>query len=449
MAQRQSHSFTRSLLSASVVAFFSTSVAASGVSTSVFPNSACSGASTSTGGLVGIGKVTLSTGEVETHCGCPSDNLPAFDACPTSSAGESVCNSVLNLDTGAFTASCSIVACQGSECPTTVVNTVIVDDEDCFTSGKGALGYVTIDGESKCACSAESAEFVSCKAPENGRAACVAVDADFLGLSYSREESVTCGAVCDEGFTLVGGECSSLTKRAPFAPFPYSGPSQIHKPSGASKSHGASPTHGGHGPSHTPGGHGSHHGSHGHGVSKSHGPSSKHHGASPTPSVHHHSRRYTGPSKAHGPSASIPGETPLPYSSRAGVSQHHHHHHHTSFVAPSEATKVGPSKSSGPSSSPGASQVARMPRSIEEFVFSNDVCASDERSCATGGMGDFSCVRLDDVTECGGCHSTGDAVDCLAGAGIQSAVCLQGGCVVRACVPGFVQTSEGTCTPKA
>ena len=40
-------------------------------STSVFPNSACSGASQGVG-LVGIGRVTLSNGEIETHCGCPS-----------------------------------------------------------------------------------------------------------------------------------------------------------------------------------------------------------------------------------------------------------------------------------------------------------------------------------------------------------------------------------------
>lgn len=42
------------------------------VSTSVFPNSLCQGASDSLGGLVGVGKVTLANGDVELHCGCPS-----------------------------------------------------------------------------------------------------------------------------------------------------------------------------------------------------------------------------------------------------------------------------------------------------------------------------------------------------------------------------------------
>jgi hypothetical protein len=46
-------------------------VYASVVSTSVFPNSACAGSS-SVNGLVGVGRVTLANGEVETHCGCPS-----------------------------------------------------------------------------------------------------------------------------------------------------------------------------------------------------------------------------------------------------------------------------------------------------------------------------------------------------------------------------------------
>ena len=43
----------------------------SAISTSVFPNSACAGAS-SQSGFVGIGKVVLSSGEIEIHCGCPS-----------------------------------------------------------------------------------------------------------------------------------------------------------------------------------------------------------------------------------------------------------------------------------------------------------------------------------------------------------------------------------------
>lgn len=61
-----------SVLSALAVA---TAARASVISTSVFPNSACAGASSSLTGLVGIGRVTLSNGEVETHCGCPSVRL--------------------------------------------------------------------------------------------------------------------------------------------------------------------------------------------------------------------------------------------------------------------------------------------------------------------------------------------------------------------------------------
>lgn len=59
------------------------SVYASVVSTSVFPNSACAGSS-SLGGLVGIGKVTLASGEVETHCGCPSVRAVSFPLCARS-----------------------------------------------------------------------------------------------------------------------------------------------------------------------------------------------------------------------------------------------------------------------------------------------------------------------------------------------------------------------------
>ena len=95
---------------------------------------------------------------------------------------------------------------------------------------------------------------------------------------------------------------------------------------------------------------------------------------------------------------------------------------------------------------PSPSQLAR--RTNEEFVFS-DLCAQDERTCAVGSYGDFSCVRLDDVTECGGCNTSGDAVNCLEIVGASSVSCLRGGCVVRSCQTGFVQTSEGTCEPKA
>lgn len=41
-----------------------------------------------------------------------------------------------------------------SRCPSTVVNTVVVDDEECSTAGRGFLGYSTYDGEAKCSCSA-------------------------------------------------------------------------------------------------------------------------------------------------------------------------------------------------------------------------------------------------------------------------------------------------------
>jgi hypothetical protein len=42
------------------------------------------------------------------------DTLPSFKPCPTSYRGESVCKSILNLDTGSFAASCGIVECEGS-----------------------------------------------------------------------------------------------------------------------------------------------------------------------------------------------------------------------------------------------------------------------------------------------------------------------------------------------
>ncbi|KAL8293040.1 hypothetical protein RQP46_000734 [Phenoliferia psychrophenolica] len=438
MAPRHRHSFPRAFLSASLVALLSSQVAASGVSTSVFPNSACSGASASAGGLVGIGKVTLSTGEVETHCGCPSDNLPAFDACPISSSGESVCNSILDLDTGAFTASCGIVSCIGSDCPSTVVNTVVVDGDDCLFSGKGALGFISIDGEAKCACSSEGSEFTECPTPENGSASCIAIDGDFLGMSVAHKETVACGIVCDEGFVLSSaGVCQSLTKRNADAPVRH-GPSGSHRPS-ASKSHH-------HSASHTPSG----------------GPSHLHHSRAPAPTRHHgvshsHASYHSHRPSYGGPSHSIPikvAPTPAP-----GASQYHNHHHGASSSYSSSSslytpTRPHPSKgpSKGPSASlPSASAAARMKaRAVEEFVFSTstDVCASDERSCSTG-LYDFSCVRLDDVTECGGCHADGNAVNCLELPGIQSASCLKGGCVVRACSSGFVQTSEGTCSPKA
>ena len=102
----------------------------------------------------------------------PQDNLPQFEACPSSPDGESVCNSVLDLERGTFTASCDVVPCAGSyvapsllstvltdavdpcsDCPTTVVNTVVVDEADCLYQGKGLVGFSSYAGESKCSCS--------------------------------------------------------------------------------------------------------------------------------------------------------------------------------------------------------------------------------------------------------------------------------------------------------
>lgn len=89
---------------------------------------------------------------------------------------------------------------------------------------------------------------------------------------------------------------------------------------------------------------------------------------------------------------------------------------------------------------PGPSQRAAR-RAADEFVFS-DVCAQDERTCPGD---DIMCVRLDDVTQCGGCHATGDAVNCLEIPGASSVSCLRGGCVVRSCQTGYFQTAEGRC----
>lgn len=77
-----------SLVSALAIA---SAAQASVISTSVFPNSACAGASSSLGGLVGVGRVTLSNGEVETHCGCPSVrsySLQAYRSLSTRREGE-------------------------------------------------------------------------------------------------------------------------------------------------------------------------------------------------------------------------------------------------------------------------------------------------------------------------------------------------------------------------
>ncbi|GAA5959442.1 hypothetical protein JCM21900_003757 [Sporobolomyces salmonicolor] len=546
----------------SAAAFLSAdAVRASVVSTSVFPNSACAGASSSLGGLVGVGKVTLSSGEVETHCGCPSDNLPSFEICPSSSNGESVCNSVLNLETGAFTASCGVVACSGASCPSTVVNTVVIDETDCYTGDKGSIGIITVDGESRCGCSAgPSGDFTACPSPANGRATCVSTDSDFLGMAYSHKEKAECGVTCDEDYFLTpGGSCTKLNKRAPVGPsglFNGGGPGKVgpsaswhpvpqptklgpsasHHPSSAHhhSSHPGSPAwsapasptlhhpHLAHTPTYptaspvassaTTSAYSYHHHHPSHSEESSHpssrpswetrtggpggghhtsmaikvGPSSSvsapasswtgHHGHHASQYHHHHpssrpswETRTASTESAH--HHHHPSSRPSWETHTASTESAHHHHHPSSRPSWESRTagpvKVGPSATTtatavfrsagpgkvGPSAAFGAgvgkvgpSQVAR--RAAEEFVFA-DVCAQDERSCPAGAFGDFSCVRLDDVTECGGCNSTGDAKNCLEIEGASSVACLRGGCVVRACQTGFVQTSEGTCEPKS
>ncbi|GAA5844333.1 hypothetical protein JCM5353_008462 [Sporobolomyces roseus] len=494
------------------------SVYASVVSTSVFPNSACAGSS-NLKGLVGVGRVTLANGQVETHCGCPSDNLPDFTPCELSAHGESVCNSVLDLDTGSFAASCGVVSCSGSDCPTTVVNSVVVDQDDCYNSEKGSIGIVTIDGESKCGCASDSnpEDFSACPSPANGRATCVSVDSDFLGMAYSHNEKVECGVACDDDhFLTPGGSCTKLAKReynshsashgpshtgtagpsgtpthvphhphnahtttyGPGGPassatttsysYKHHQPSHVnsgnHSPSSRPSFHdrtsssavhhassrpikagpSSSPSHGGGshsgGHSSNPGSHGSNGGHHSHssggngGAGGSHGNGGSHGGNFHHSSMgqHHPSSR---PSWQHQPSTthnggSQPHPTTAPGGGNGGV--------HTS----GGPTKVGPSASYGGPGKVGPSQVAR--RAAEEFVFA-DVCAQDERTCSVGSFGDFSCVRLDDVTECGGCASSGEAQNCLEIVGASSTVCLKGGCSVRSCQTGYVQTSETTC----
>ncbi|GAA5883898.1 hypothetical protein JCM3774_003911 [Rhodotorula dairenensis] len=177
------------------------------VSTSVFPNSLCQGASNSLGGLVGVGKVTLANGEVEVHCGCPSDNLADFEACPSSAAGESVCNSVYDMSSGEFSA---------SDCLDTIVNEVVVHGDECFNSERGSIGVATVDGAASCACSSEvdAADFTACAAPVNGKATCTTTDPDFLGASYDHAVQVACGVACNEGYTLTpAGTCTKVVKR--------------------------------------------------------------------------------------------------------------------------------------------------------------------------------------------------------------------------------------------
>ncbi|GAA6021347.1 hypothetical protein JCM8202_003581 [Rhodotorula sphaerocarpa] len=652
------------LLSAAAI-----SAVTASVSTSVFPNSLCQGASDSLGGLVGVGKVTLANGDVEVHCGCPSDNLADFEACPSSTKGESVCNSVYDMASGQFSA---------SDCLGTIVNEVVTHADEC--ADRGAIGISTVDGESKCACSSEvdAEDFSACVAPANGKATCTTTDPDFLGASNDHTVQVECGVVCDQGFTLTpAGTCTSIAKRncnggscdngnpapmpnMPMGPGPVQmGSSSRAHPMGSSTQgnamptwhpHQAHPTTGGAMPTTTSYSYKYHHGhsSMGHGgngagyhtsgvwmgasssmpagnggmwngPSMSHGnswgamptttPVGSNHAAHPTTTPgmmapassspysykHHnghstmgsgspsssslrvtyasqpaayvaavaapsnmasthwaHKRNCNGDSCNNGNPAPMPnmpmGPGPVHYgsSSRAGPSQsmwhggssmpanngnamptwHPHqahptsggpmaaptttttsysykyHHHQNSMAAQassSSASSMGmawqPMPSMGPSGSnhnahpwngassspmmgaaspsttapsmrphygsttaapsmrphygsttagamatPGPSQRA-MRRSSDEYVFSDDVCAQDERTCP----GDIMCVRLDDVTECGGCHATGDAVNCLEIPGASSVSCLRGGCVVRSCQTGYFQTAEGRC----
>lgn len=176
------------------------------------------------------------------------DNLAEFELCPSSAAGQAICNSALDLKTNTFTASCDVEACSGacvplslsfppslltlheltptsrSDCTATVVNKVTVDEDECFNSEKGATGIVTIDGEAKCGCASvrpassptapllqglpltppslavqdDADSFSPCQAPANGRALCVATDADFLGSSPNDVATVECSYQCDD-----------------------------------------------------------------------------------------------------------------------------------------------------------------------------------------------------------------------------------------------------------
>ncbi|GAA5865839.1 hypothetical protein JCM8547_005729 [Rhodosporidiobolus lusitaniae] len=464
------------------------SVRATVVSNSVFPNSACAGAGSSLSGLVGVGQVTLSSGEVELHCGCPSDNLENFEVCPGSAAGQAVCNSVLNLESGAFTATCGTVTCSGAECQSAVTNEVVIDQDECYNSEKGAVGIAVIDGEAKCGCASDAlgGEFTACASPANGHATCREVDSDFLGVSYAHEEKVSCAVVCDEGYFLTpGGSCVTLAKRAvagPSGAFHTGGPGKV----GPSASWTPSATPIKVGPSAS-----SHWNWHSSRPTESPSTTSRHPHAAHTTSgsgstttttsysyKHHHhhtSSEHGSSSRSHdnwrstpikvGPSATPTGHHGHHHTSAGhhhSLSGHHHHHSSTHDSWKSTPIKVGPSPTTsatftrsrgpgkvGPSAvftegpgKVGPSQRAR--RAAEEFVFS-DVCAQDERTCPSGDFGDFTCVRLDDVTECGGCNANGEATNCLEIDGASSVACLRGGCVVRSCQTGFAQTAEGAC----
>ncbi|BGP13576.1 hypothetical protein JCM10213_008713 [Rhodosporidiobolus nylandii] len=500
----------RSVLLSALVA--AVAVRGSTLSTSVFPNSACSGAGSSMSGYVGVGGVKLPDGSVQLHCGCPTDGLDSFETCPSSATGMAVCNSVLDMETGKFTASCGTVTCSGSDCPTTVVNTIVTGEDACYNKEKGSIGITVVDGTNKCACSADAEkDFTACPSPANGRATCSTVDSDFMGVTFEHSEQTSCGVNCDEGYFLSpGGSCITLAKRevvgpsglfngggagkvgpsASWHPAPTDGPIKAG-PSATSKPHHS------HSPSARPVWHSSAPHSHG-----SHGPSpavptSHHPHAAHTPSFpntetttttspysykHHHHQKTPEAEAPHGsstrPSWHTPSSQPIKVAHPSSPSWGHHSHtpaHHGSHAhhpttRPSWQTKVVPTPSPavstggfssrgpgkvGPSATyggpgkvgPGASQAARVRRS-EEVVFDAS-CAQDERTCAASESGDYTCVRLDDVSECGGCHSSGDAQNCLEIVGASSVACLRGGCVVRSCQTGFVQTSEGTCEPKA
>ncbi|GAA5890840.1 hypothetical protein JCM8208_003070 [Rhodotorula glutinis] len=430
-----------------------------------------------------------------------ADNLAEFELCPSSAAGQAICNSALDLKTNTFTASCDVEACSGADCTATVVNKVTVDEDECFNAEKGATGIVTIDGEAKCGCASDDADnFSPCQAPANGRALCVATDADFLGSSPNDVATVECSYQCDDGYFLTpGGSCIKFAKRAhigtsapikvhPTTPGSHGSSTQPHATTSTSYSR---HPHNAHTTSHSPSEptattttwtykHFSHTRPHHSGSSSSpshpsassstghHGSSKPHHPSGHKTSHHpHHAHPTSSPNMPHDSTTTYPyghhGHSTRPHHGSSMPPHHgasssttypygHHGHstrpHHGSSTAttspghPTTTSSHGPSMSHGPS----PSQLAR--RTTEEFVFS-DLCAQDERTCAVGSYGDFSCVRLDDVTECGGCNASGDAVNCLEIVGASSVSCLRGGCVVRSCQTGFVQTSEGTCEPKA
>lgn len=127
-----------------------------------------------------------------------------------------------------------------SECPTTVVNTVVVDEADCLYHGQGLIGFNSgADGQNRCACSTatndvsfhpprsstsfkdradhhsqsgEADNFTTCPSPANGRGTCVSVDPDFLGQSLDHREVIKCGVLCDEVRPPSAGPDSQLMK---------------------------------------------------------------------------------------------------------------------------------------------------------------------------------------------------------------------------------------------